>query len=173
MISIAFYYLVLTAARFLLLRYLHRNNDHVQLREEYIRYRRTAYILAGMTIIFIAMIIQMIWQKQTYHYPGTFIYAAAAYAFYCVGISIKNIIQYRKLHRPVLSAAKVISFITALVSILALQTAMLTQFGNDTSFALWMNACSGAVISILMISISMYMIKKANHALIDHISKPQ
>lgn len=171
MCSIALYYLVLVAARFSLFRYMKKSSDPIQLHEEYIRYRRTAYMLGSMTMILFVMIIQMIWQKQTYRYPGTLIYVAATYAFYCVGISIKNIIQYRKLHRPILSAAKAINFTSALVSIFALQTAMLTQFGNDTSYAFWMNACSGTGIIIILFASSMYMIIHANHALTDHVSK--
>ena len=52
---------------------------------------------------------------------------------------------------PILAAACTLSFAAALMSILALQTAMITKFGGGADFACTMNTIAGAVIAGLLI----------------------
>ena len=59
-----------------------------------------------------------------------------------------------------MSAAKVVSLTAALVSMLSLETAMLTQFGaaDDPVFRRIMTASTGAGISILVLGMAVFMI---------------
>ena len=54
----------------------------------------------------------------------------AMYAFYNIITAVMNVVKYRKYRSPVMSAAKVVSLAATLVSMLSLETAMLTQFGS-------------------------------------------
>jgi hypothetical protein len=55
----------------------------------------------------------------------------AAYFFYAVIIAATNVVKFRRHGSPILSAAKAINLVAAMVSILSLETAMLAQFGSD------------------------------------------
>ena len=69
----------------------------------------------------------------------------------------------------VMSAAKIISFISSLVSMLSLETAMLTQFGqNDTpQFRQLMTGITGMSVCFIVLGISIYMIVHANKKIKD------
>ena len=82
--------------------------------------------------------------------------------FYGV-LALKNLIQRRKEDEPILAAARTLSFAAALMSILALQTALISQFGgNAVDFAHTMNGIAGAVITALLITLSALMLVKAS-----------
>ena len=88
------------------------------------------------------------------------------YTFYAVISAVFNIIKYRKYNSPVLSAAKAISFTTALVSVLSLQTAMLTLFGEEGDMMRQKyNGITGACICVIILIISVYMFVNANREL--------
>ena len=76
--------------------------------------------------------------------------------------SIKNLIKYRKFGSPLMSMAKIISMAAALVSMLSLETAMLSEFGKDMSpDGKWlMIALTGACVSVIVIAMSVYSIVK-------------
>lgn len=62
-----------------------------------------------------------------------------------------------------MSAAKVISLTAALVSMLSLETAMLTQFGaaDDPMFRKTMTAYTGAGISMIVLGMAVFMIVRS------------
>ena len=86
--------------------------------------------------------------------------ALAAYTFFTFVFAIINIVKYKKYNSPVYSAAKMISLIAATVSMLTLETTMLTVFGaeNSAEFKTLMLALTGAAVAIFAITISIYMI---------------
>lgn len=88
------------------------------------------------------------------------IYVMALYAFYATITAVRNVVKFRRYGSPVMSAAKVINLTAALVSMLSLETAMLTQFGaaDDPMFRQIMTASTGAGISILVLGMAVYMI---------------
>ncbi len=69
--------------------------------------------------------------------------------------------KYRKYNSPVYSAAKTISFASACVSMLTLETTMLTTFG-DSNMSLTVRriflGISGGVIAVFIILMAIYMI---------------
>lgn len=164
--AIAVYYMLLSVLRFGLVkreRYLAKQEESAKKRLYELKgYRFCGYLMFLLHIAVAGLVIQMIWQNKTYHYPGFLIYAFAAYAFYCFGIAVKNMIKYRKLEEPLLAAAKMISFACALTSVLALQTAMLTQFGNgQENFARLMNSLTGGAVCLTVFLLSIRMVRRA------------
>lgn len=164
--AIAVYYVLLSIIRFGLVkreRYLAKQEDNKEKRlHELKTYRFCGYLMFLLNVAVAGLAIQMIWQNKSYSYPGFLIYAFAAYSFYCFGIAIKNMIKYRKLEQPLLSAAKMISFACALTSILALQTALLTQFGTGQEFfSRLMNSLTGTAVCLTVFLLSIRMIRRA------------
>lgn len=85
----------------------------------------------------------------------------AAYTFTALTAAIINVVKYRKYNSPVYSASKTISLAAALVSMLTLESTMLTTFGNETMSRTeqkWMIGTTGGVISVLIVSTAIYMI---------------
>ena len=72
-------------------------------------------------------------------------------------------IKYRKYQSPIMSMSKVIKMAAALVSMLALETAMFSQFGGEMSAGdkQIFVALSGAGVSIAVIAMSVYMIVRS------------
>ena len=167
--AIAIYYMVLSLLRFVLLRYMRADeNSSRGLAAEYRRYRLCGILMLILNLSLTGIVFMMVWQNKAYSYPGTLIFAAAAYTFYTVTISIIDVIQYRKYHSPILSASKAIRFAAALVSLLSLETAMLAQFGEDPIFSRRMTAFTGAGVCILVLTVSVYMIVSASVQIKKH-----
>ena len=158
-LSMAAYYLVLGGLRLSLV----LSNRHRNLRREWDCYRRTAWLLFLLNIPMGGMIVLMVLTDSGYTYPGYVIYLSAMYTFYTMGMAIKNLIQYHKLGSPILSAAKVLNFIAALMSVLGLQTAMIAQFSTESDgFRRGMNAMTGGVIWLSVLGIAVYMLHQSS-----------
>lgn len=80
---------------------------------EYGCYRRIAWFLFLLNIPMGGMILLMVKTNSGFSYPGYIIYLSALYTFYTMGMSINNLVKYRKLGSPILSAAKVLNFVSA------------------------------------------------------------
>ena len=120
----------------------------------------------ALNIAVSGLVVQLIGKNETYEYPGLLIYVFATYSFYCIGIAFYNMAKHRKLHTPILAAAKMLSFACALMSILATQTAMLTQFGDgQENFARVMNAITGSAVCLLIFGLAVWMVLRANKEL--------
>ena len=92
----------------------------------------------------------------------------AAYTFTALATAIVSVIKYKKYNSPVFSASKAISFTAALVSMLTLESTMLTTFGDGTMTAVeqkWMLGATGGVISAMIVATAIYMIVKGTKKL--------
>lgn len=160
-ITLAVYYILLMFMRFLLLRHVGRNVSDMA--AEWKRCRACGIALLFMNIILTGMVVLILKRNEGFEYAGYLIYAMALYDFYTITMAVINLIKSRKHNRPVLTAAKVINVTTALITILSLETAMLTQFGSDTDPAFRHNmiACTGGGISVIIIIMAAFMIVKA------------
>lgn len=157
-ITLAVYYILLAIMRASLLHYVRKagKNDVSGWR----RYRLCGIILMFMNIALAGIVILVVYQNSGFEYPGMLIYVMAMYAFYATIMAVRNVVKFRKYGSPVMSAAKVISLTAALVSMLSLETAMLTQFGaaDDPEFRKIMTASTGAVISLIVLGMAVFMI---------------
>lgn len=158
--AIAVYYLILTLARALLLRSTY--NKKADLRHEYQASRMCGCLLFALNLALSVMTVQMVVGGKGYEYPGYMIFVMAGYAFYAVAAAIADLIRYRKLHSPVLSASKVLGFSTALVSMLSLQTAMFAAFGGKYAYQRLMNSITGGVVCLLIFLMAALMVARAS-----------
>lgn len=161
------YYTLLTTMRFLLLRHINRNAFGAELIPELRRYRLCGIILIPMTIALAGVVILMVNKGEGFQYPGYLIYVVALYAFYAVIAAAVNLIKYKTYPSPVMRAAKAVSLASALVSILSLETAMLSQFGEESgrAFQQIMTAATGACVCTGIFGMAVFMIVHATKKL--------
>ena len=164
--SLAVYYILLAIMRFSLLHYEWKRAGKNKA-SEWRRYRLCGIMLLFMNAALTGMVTLVVRENSGFEYPGMLIYIMALYAFYAVITAVWNIIKFRRYGSPILSAAKVINLTAAMVSMLSLETAMLTQFGtgNDADFRRIMTASTGAGVCIIVTGMSVYMIVHATTCL--------
>jgi len=105
------------------------------------------------------MILLMVKTNSGFSYPGYIIYLSALHTFYTMGMSINNLVKYRKLGSPILSAAKVLNFVSAMMSVLGLQTAMISAFSEgEEEFRRLMNTITGGFVYGAVAVTAVYMI---------------
>ena len=99
--------------------------------------------------------------------------AMAAYTFTALTMAIINVVRYKKYRSPAYSAAKDISLVSATVSMLTLENALLTTFdeGESELFRQIMLGTSGAAVIFIVQGIALYMIINANRKI--RINKSQ
>jgi hypothetical protein len=161
LIALAAYYLLLAVMRAVLVGYVHREKIGENIPREFRRYRVCSYVLLVMNQALAVIIIYIVHQNQGFSYPGLLIYGMALYAFYAIITAVINVVKFRKLGSPVLSAAKCVNLTAALVSMLSLETAMLSEFGGDATLRFWMTAVSGGVVCTFVLAMAVYMIVRS------------
>ena len=99
---------------------------------EYRCYRKTAWMLFLLNIPMGGMIVLMVRKNSGFTYPGYIIY---------------------------LSAAQILNFISAMMSILGLQTAMISRFSeNGDNYRKTMNAITGGFVYCIVIFVAVFML---------------
>ena len=159
---LAFYYVILAAMRFLLVRFVNRVGIGTNRFKELRRSRLCGYILLTVNLALSGAVLMILYQNKGYEYHGILIYVMAAYTFYITTAAIVNLVKYRKLGSPVMSMTKIISMAAALVSMLSLETAMFSEFGKDmtTENKQIFIMLTGAGVSIIIVAMSVYSIVK-------------
>lgn len=157
-VTLAVYYILLAVMRAALLHHVRKAGKNKV--SAWKRYRLCGMILLFMNIALVGIVILVVYQNSGFEYPGVLIYIMAMYAFYATIMAVRNVMKFRRYGNPVLSAAKVINLTAALVSILSLETAMLTQFGaaEDPLFRRIMTAATGTGISMIVLGMAVFMI---------------
>lgn len=106
-------------------------------------------------------ILQMVRGVNSFEHAGMMIYVSAIYAFYKITMSVVNIFKARKTDDYIVRAIRCVNLADAMVSILALQTAMFKEFGGE-GISSRMNAITGAVVCALTAALGIFIIIKAN-----------
>ncbi len=161
LITFAVYYILLSLMRIILLINIDKK---VELEKEYKILKYDGIVLLFMNVVFSGIITLIIVQNKFFEYPGFLIYVVAMYDFYLIISAIINVIRYRKNKRPIYSASKYINLTAAMISIVSLETAMLTQFGTENSgdFNIIMIATTGFGICAINTIMAIIMIIKGN-----------
>lgn len=161
-VVLAGYYGILAVMRFLLLRYVRGNELGRNRLGELKSASVCAWILLTVNFVLSGAVLMILYQNRGFEYYGILIYVMAAYTFYTTTHAIVDLIKYRKYKSPVMTISKIIALSAALVSMLALETAMFSQFGADMQPGnKWlMIALTGAGVSIIVVTMSAYMIGK-------------
>lgn len=162
-ISLAVYYILLAVMRFLLFRRGRIKQSGNRVTEEWRRYRLCGIVLLLMNQALAGIVIFMVYQNRGYDYPGLLIYAMATYSFYAVILAVVNLVKFRKHNSPVLSAAKVVDLVSAMVSILSLETAIIAQFGDNDNmtFRRLMTGATGGGICTIVLAMAIFMIVRS------------
>ncbi len=171
--AMAGYYFLLGSIRFFLLRYLYRHKIAEDTLMQWRMYRLCAILLTVMNLSLTAIIFYIAIQGRQFRHHHITTIAMAAYTFTAFTLAIINVVRYRKYRSPVFSAAKVVSFVSAMVSMLTLESAMLTAFANGQPdpFLQYLPLITGVSITCTVLSISVRMmwistkyIKEIKHA---------
>lgn len=125
-------------------------------------YRNSGIIMLILNVALSSAIAQMIFSGEHFTYVGLTIFAYAAYAFAKITVAIITFIKAHKQIDLTVRAIRDINLVDALVSILALQTALLTMFSEEGVNVSLFNTLTGVAVSILSVTIGIYMIITAN-----------
>lgn len=166
-VALSFYYILLAVMRFLLLRHVNRKAVGTDMLSEWRRYRLCGIVLLLMNQALAGIVLFIVHQNRGYDYPGFLIYAMAAYTFYITIIAVINLVKFRKHGSPILSAAKAINLVAAMVSMLSLTTAMLAQFGGNekADFRRIMTGAVGGGVCVIVLGMAVFMIIRATKKL--------
>ena len=159
--SLGAYYICLGVMRFFLVRHTTRYAPGERMQTELKKYRACGIVFLVMNLTLALIIFFMVYWNRTFEHHMITAIAMAAYTFTALTTAIINVIKYRKYNSPVFSASKAISLAAALVSMLTLESTMLTTFGDGTMTATvqkWMLGATGGVISALIVATAIYMI---------------
>ena len=159
--SLGAYYICLAIMRFFLVRHTRKHAPGEKMQTELKKYRACGIVFLVMNLALALIIFFMVYWNRTFEHHMITAITMAAYTFTALTTAIVNVIKYRKYNSPVYSASKVISLAAALVSMLTLESTMLTTFGDGTMTATtqkWMLGATGGAISVLIVATAIYMI---------------
>jgi len=162
--SLAGYYILLAVMRFFLVRYTSHYKPGEKILDELRKYRACGIVFLIMNLALALIIFFMVYWNRTFHHHEITTIALAAYTFTSFTLAIVNMVKYRKYNSPVYSASKAISLASACVSMLILESTMLTTFSDETmdlTTRRIMLGASGGAISIFIIMMAIYMIVEA------------
>lgn len=156
LLSLAVYHLALGLLRVYLIVGAARGADERRC------YRTTAWLLLALNLTVGGLVVQIVRDHASFAYSGPLIYLSAAYAFYALGAAVANILRFRRLGSPILSAAKALNWVAALISVLGLQTALLARFSvGSPAFAERMNLLTGSAVYALVILTAVRMLRRS------------
>lgn len=164
--TLSAYYIVLSIMRFLVIQY-ERKVSRLEKTKKMKQQELTIYQTCGILVILLAIalglsVIQVVYFDEGHSYPGTIIFAVAAYTFYKIVLAMINIRKAGRLKSPLLITIRNIGFADAIVSILSLQTAMFISFGEDNAvFQRTMNSITGVVVCLIILTMGGYMVYSA------------
>ena len=159
--SLGAYYICLGVMRFFLVRHTSKYAPGEKMQTELKKYRTCGCVFLVMNLALALIIFFMVYWNRTFEHHMITAIAMATYTFTAFTVAIVNVVKYRKYNSPVFSASKAISLAAALVSMLTLESTMLTTFSDGTMTATtrkWMLGATGGVISVLIVATAIYMI---------------
>lgn len=165
--SLAIYYAFLAVMRFFLLRHSRQHKPGERMREELWRYCACGYVFLVMNLALACIVFFMIYWNRTFIHHEITTITMAAYTFTAFTLAVMNTVKYRKYESPVYSASKAISLASACVSLLTLESTMMTTFGDGMDAAtrrLFLGLTGAAVIGTVIV-LAVFMILKGTRKL--------
>lgn len=126
------------------------------------KYKSSGILLLVLHTALSGAIAQMIFSDQGFHYHSWSIYASAAYACFKITMAIVNLFKARKQDDLTIQAIRNANFVDAMVSVLALQTALLFTFGTEEINVSLFNTLTGIAVSACTLILSVGMIVKGS-----------
>ena len=158
--SLCVYYLLLAVMRFFLLKYTKTHDVAQNSKLEWLIYRFCGLLLLFMNGALSAIVFYITWQGRTFRHHEITTIALAAYTFFSLTKAIMQVVKFRRYKSPVYSATKAVGLTSALVSMVTLESAMLTSFGEEGQelFNRIMTGATGGVVTVTVLVIAIYMI---------------
>lgn len=125
-------------------------------------YRNCGILLLLLQMALSAAIVQMIFDEKGFHYEIEWmIFAVAAYAFYKIITAAVNFFKGQGQSDLTVEAIRNVNLADAMVSILALQTALLGIYGAEGLSVSGFNTATGSAVSLFTLGLGVFMIIKA------------
>lgn len=158
-LMLSIYYIALSIGR-LGIYYYKKNKEQNRLSSIKL-YRNSGLFLLVMNFAIGVAVLQIVFIERGFKYTGLFIYAVATYAFTKITLAIINISKTRGAENYTELSLRSMNLIDAGVSILALQTALLTEFSEPGANFRIANSLTGSAVFIFTLVFGIYMIIKA------------
>ena len=161
--TLSIYYILLAVMRAILLRYAQQYRLGDNIVSESKVYRFSGIMLMVMNLAVTTIVSCIVRLDMGFTHPPVITVFIAMGTFFCVFVTIRNLVRYHDYKTPVMSAAKVISFVAAMMSFLSLETAMLASFGARFSmtFKRGITAVTGGLVCLAVLATSVYMIVRS------------
>lgn len=161
------YYVMLGVMRFFLVKHTRKFKVNEQKEIELKKYIISGWLLLFMNLALAVIVFFIVYWNKTFNHHMITTIALAAYTFVTFTFAIINLVKYRKYKSPIYSAAKSISLIAGSVSMLTLETTMLTTFGTTEGplFNQLMLSLTGFAVIAFAITMSIIMIVKGHKEL--------
>ncbi|MGN0771436.1 MAG: hypothetical protein ACI4MI_02495 [Christensenellales bacterium] len=121
--------------------------------------RNSGIVLLVLNSALFVVVLLMTFAGNSFHYEGTLIYAYAAYTVYKLTMAIVNLPKSKRQGDMTVEAMQAASLTDALVSLIALQTALLAQFSTDDGVnqSLY-NGITGTIVCLGVLTIGIVII---------------
>jgi len=125
-------------------------------------YRFCGVLILLMHLTLIGLVFQMINWNRAVERGEILVITTALFAFYKIISSFIRIGKDRKHVRPVDSSVRMLNLAQAFFAVFSLQASMFHTFGTGESWENRMNILTGCAVCLLIVSIGIYMIRRAN-----------
>ena len=156
------YYLMLTIMRFFLLKHIRKYKTGEQEQVELKKYIVSGWLLLFMNFSLAVIVVFMVCLYKTFEHHMITTIAMAAYTFFTFSFAIVNLVKYKKYNSPVYSSAKMISLVAGAVSMLTLESIMLTTFSANESALFGQIMLSITGVSVIGFAIAMAIVMIVN-----------
>ena len=165
--AMAGYYVLLSLMRLMLVCFTGTHAPGERREAAWKTYRFCGACLLLMTLTLWIFILYFVFRIRAFRHHEITTIAMAAYTFASLTLAVIGAVRYRRYDSPVYSAAKAISLVSALVSVLTLENALLTAFGEEGGelFSQVMLGLTGTAVVCIVQGIAVCMIVHANKRL--------
>ena len=126
-------------------------------RAKAVNYRYCGFMLSAISLALSLSVVQMLADGASFHTPKAFIFLFAAFALYRMVMAIYHFVKASKKDDLVVRAVRYVNLITALVTLLSLQTAIFAAFEPPFSHAI-VNAVAGSLVCLVTMTLGIYMV---------------
>lgn len=120
--------------------------------------RNSGIVLLVLNSALFLVVMMMTFAGKSFRYQGTLIYAYAAYTVYKLTMAIVNLPKSKRQGDMTVEAMQAVSLTDALVSLIALQTALLAQFGSDGANQAVYNGITGTIVCLGVLAVGIIII---------------
>lgn len=165
--SMSGYHLLLALMQLSLVFFLKDHAPGEDIPSQWRRYRLCGACLLMMNLLLAVFILYFVFRIRIFRHHQITTIAMAACTFTSLTLAITGAVRSRRLSSPICAAAKAISLASSIVSMLMLENALLTAFGQENSllFHQVMLGSGGAAVILLVQGIALYMLVKSRRML--------